>query len=207
MILAFHKPYGVISQFTPDGSPNRTLADFGFPKNVYPIGRLDADSEGLLLLSNEAGLNTKLLEPEHGHIRCYWAQVERIPTAETLEELAAGLIIQGYKTRPCKAWILEPQPEVPPRVPPIRVRRNIPDCWIGLELREGKNRQVRRMTAAVGHPTLRLLRASIGALGMSSLGSGTWRELSPDEREMIFSSRDVQSPTRGSGLKTTPGEL
>lgn len=186
MILAFHKPYGVLSQFTPDGSPNRTLAEFGFPKGVYPIGRLDADSEGLLLLSDEAGLNTRLLDPERGHVRRYWAQVERIPTAEALEKLAAGISIQDYKTRPCRAWILDPQPDVPPRDPPIRVRKSVADCWIALELAEGKNRQVRRMTAAIGHPTLRLLRVRISGLDLESLAPGTWRELTGAERERIF---------------------
>jgi len=117
MILAFNKPYGVLSQFTPDGSSNRTLAEFGFPKEVYPIGRLDADSEGLLLLSDQAGLNTRLLDPEICYVRCYWAQVERIPSAEALLTVAAGVTIQGYETRPCKAWILDPQPDMPPRDP------------------------------------------------------------------------------------------
>ena len=186
MILAFHKPYGVLSQFTPDGSTNRTLAEFGFPKGVYPIGRLDADSEGLLLLSDEAVLNTRLLDPEHGHHRTYWAQVERIPTAETLATLAAGVTIQDYKTRPCKVWLLDPQPEVAPRDPPIRVRKNIPDCWIALALTEGKNRQVRRMTAAVGHPTLRLMRIRMGVLDLDGLLPGAWRELDDSERKLIF---------------------
>ena len=186
MILAFHKPYGVLSQFTPDGSANRTLAEFGFPKGVYPIGRLDADSEGLLLLSDEKGLNTRLLDPERGHARRYWAQVERIPDAEALGQLSSGLTIQDYKTLPCQAWLLDPQPEIPPRDPPIRARKNVPDCWIALELREGKNRQVRRMTAAVGHPTLRLLRVRIGALELGALVSGAWRELSVAERDLIF---------------------
>ena len=186
MILAFNKPYGVLSQFTPDGSSNRTLAEFGFPKEVYPIGRLDADSEGLLLLSDEAGLNTPLLDPEKGHARCYWAQVERIPTAEALLTLAAGVTIQGYETRPCKAWILDPQPDVPPRDPPIRVRKSVPDCWIALELHEGKNRQARRMTAAIDHATLRLIRVSMGELTMGSLAPGAWKELSTEERKMIF---------------------
>jgi len=186
MILAFNKPYGVLSQFTPDGSSNRTLAEFGFPKEVYPIGRLDADSEGLLLLSDEAGLNTRLLDPENGHARCYWAQVERIPTAEALLTLAAGVTIQGYETRPCKAWILDPQPDVPPRDPPIRVRKSVPDCWIALELHEGKNRQARRMTAAIDHATLRLIRVSMGELTMGSLAPGAWKELSTEERKMIF---------------------
>ncbi len=186
MILAFHKPYGVLSQFTPDGSANRTLAEFGFPKGVYPIGRLDADSEGLLLLSDEAGLNTRLLDPERGHVRRYWAQVEHIPASEALVKLSSGLVIQEYKTRPCRAWLLEPQPEIPARIPPIRVRKSIPDCWIALELHEGKNRQVRKMTAAIGHPTLRLLRVQIGSLDIGTLPSGSWRELLPSEREQLF---------------------
>jgi len=186
MILAFNKPYGVLSQFTPDGSSNRTLAEFSFPKEVYPIGRLDADSEGLLLLTDEAGLNTRLLDPEHGHARCYWAQVERVPSPEALVTIAAGVTIQGYKTLPCKAWILDPQPDVPPRDPPIRVRKSVPNCWIVLELHEGKNRQVRRMTAAIGHPTLRLIRMSIGAFNVGSQACGSWRELSIEERWMIF---------------------
>ena len=112
MLIAFHKPYGVLSQFTGDGSPNRTLAEFGFPKNVYPIGRLDADSEGLLLLSDEPEWNERLLHPRHAHEREYWAQVERIPTPEALKKLERGVSIQGRKTLPCRAWILEPQPEV-----------------------------------------------------------------------------------------------
>ena len=186
MILAFNKPYGVLSQFTPDRSLNRSLAEFGLPKEAYPLGRLDADSEGLLLLSDEAGLNTRLLDPEHGHSRIYWAQVERIPTAEAMAQLAAGITIQDYKTRVCRVWLLDPQPDVLPRDPPIRVRKSVPDCWIALELHEGKNRQVRRMTAAIGHPTLRLIRMSIGELTMGSLSPGAWRELSIEDREMIF---------------------
>ena len=188
MLIAFHKPFNVLSQFTGDGSPNRPLAEFNFPKNVYPIGRLDADSEGLLLLSDEPEWNERLLHPRHAHEREYWAQVERIPAPEALKKLDGGVGIQGRKTLPCRAWILEPQPEIsvvaadvsrlhnpnsqsgliplcgtatvikiPPRDPPIRFRKSVPDCWIGLELIEGKNRQVRRMTAAIGHPTLRLI--------------------------------------------------
>src|SRR5690242_6092254 len=152
MLLAFNKPFGVLSQFTNDGSPNRTLADFGFPKGVYPIGRLDADSEGLLLLSDESGLNQKLLNPRYQHEREYWAQVERIPTSAALRKLAQGVLVQGRKSLPARVWKLDPQPVMSPRDPPIRFRKNIPTCWLGLELVEGKNRQVRRMTAAVGHP-------------------------------------------------------
>ena len=162
MLIAFNKPYGVLSQFTSDGSPNRPLAEFGFPKNVYAIGRLDADSEGLLLLSDEPHWNAKLLQPRNAHEREYWVQVEKIPSPESLQQLTAGILIQGRKTLPCHGWLLEPQPHMAPRVPPIRFRKSVPDCWIGLELIEGKNRQVRRMTAAIGHPTLRLMRVRIG---------------------------------------------
>ncbi len=186
VLLAFNKPYGVLSQFTPDGSPNRPLAEFRFPPRVYPLGRLDADSEGLLLLSDEAGLNHRLLDPSQGHPRVYWAQVERIPSDEALKQLQSGLQMGEYRARKLRAWRLEPAPEVPERIPPIRFRKTVPDCWIGLELHEGKNRQVRRMTAAVGHPTLRLLRVSIGGLKLGSLASGEWRELKNEERGLVL---------------------
>jgi 23S rRNA pseudouridine2457 synthase len=191
MLIAFNKPYGVISQFTPDGSPNRTLAAFGFPPKVYPIGRLDADSEGLLLLTDEPGLNTTLLHPAlarqgGGHRRIYWAQVERVPSPEALGGLARGVLVQGRQTLPCRAWLLEPQPEVPPRDPPIRFRKTVPACWIALELAEGKNRQVRRMTAAVGHPTLRLIRVQIGNFALANLSAGQWRELPAKDRARVM---------------------
>ena len=186
MLLLFHKPHGVLSQFTPDGSPNRTLAEFSFPKGVYPVGRLDADSEGMLLLSDETGFTSRLMDPEHGHPRRYWAQVEKVPSPEAMSRLASGVPVQDYKSRPCRAWILDPQPEVPPRIPPIRVRQSVPDSWIALELTEGKNRQVRRMTAAVGHPTLRLLRVQIGALTLGDLAPGAWKEITLHEREQLF---------------------
>lgn len=188
MLLALHKPYGVLSQFTPEpGSRWGTLAGLGLPSRVYPLGRLDADSEGLLLLSDEPGLNHRLLDPERGHPREYWAQVEGIPSPEALARLAAGgLPLDGRPVRPGQAWRLDPPPVLPERVPPIRVRRAIPDCWIALELIEGRNRQVRRMTAAVGHPTLRLVRARIGDFALGELAPGTWRELSPAERRRVF---------------------
>jgi len=216
VLIAFHKPYGVLSQFTSDGSPNRALAEFNFPKAVYAIGRLDADSEGLLLLSDEARWNERLLHPRHAHEREYWAQVENIPTHDALDRLQRGLVIQGHKTLPCRAWLLSPQPEVivtapstsagmlpdessaalcrdaatlkiPPRVPPIRFRKSVPDCWVGLELVEGKNRQVRRMTAAIGHPTLRLLRVRIGHFWLGDLPAGQWRELTAEEIKRVDS--------------------
>jgi 23S rRNA pseudouridine2457 synthase len=186
VLIAFHKPYGVVSQFTPDGSPNRTLSEFGFPKGVYPIGRLDADSEGLLLLSDEAVLNQRLLHPRAGHQRVYWAQVENVPSADALARLERGVMLQGRKTLPCRAQLLEPQPEIPPRIPPIRQRKNIPTAWIALELVEGKNRQVRRMTAAVGHPTLRLLRVKIGGFDLGNLAPGKWKILQPAERDLVL---------------------
>lgn len=187
MLLAFHKPYGCLSQFTPDGSKNKTLAEFHFPPKVYSLGRLDADSEGLLLLSDEPGLNTQLLDPKHAHKRCYWAQVERIPSNESLEKLKQGFVIQNYQTLPTSAYFLDPQPSVPPRDPPIRVRKTIPDCWIALELIEGKNRQVRHLTAAIGHPTLRLIRVRIGDFELGELPVGTWRELDEKEQRQVFS--------------------
>ena len=185
MLIAFNKPYGVLSQFTDDGSRNRTLAEFGFPKNVWPIGRLDADSEGLLLLSDEPEWNAKLLQPRHAHEREYWAQVERVPSPDSLKKLERGVMIQGRKTLPCRAWMLEPQPIIAPRYPPIRFRKSVPDCWIGLELIEGKNRQVRKMTAAIGHPTLRLLRVRIGNFWLGELEPGKWKALSPPEIQAI----------------------
>ncbi|MEY5010103.1 MAG: hypothetical protein RLZZ253_1242 [Verrucomicrobiota bacterium] len=186
MLIAFWKPYGVLSQFTPDGSANRPLAEFGFPKGVYPLGRLDADSEGLLLLSDEPGLNTRLLSPEKRHVRAYWAQVERVPGPEALAQLERGVLIEGRKTLPCRARILEPQPVLPPRDPPIRFRKNVADCWVELELVEGRNRQVRKMTAAVGHPTLRLIRRRIGRFEPVDVEVGRWRALSEAERAQVF---------------------
>ena len=207
MLLAFHKPYGVLSQFTPEpGSRWRTLADFGFPAGVYALGRLDADSEGLLLFSDEPGLNSRLLDPVRGHRREYWVQVERLPDEAALQRLAAGVVVAGERTRPATVRRLEPAPALPPRDPPIRVRPNVPDCWLSLGLTEGKNRQVRRMTAAVGHPTLRLVRARIGALELASLGlaPGQWRELTPAERAAVFLSCNERLYRTGSRMN--PGQ-
>lgn len=186
MIFAFHKPFGVLSQFTADGSKHRALSEFGFPEGVYPIGRLDAESEGLLLLSDEPELNARLLDPGNAHARVYWAQVERMPDASALRRLEAGVVIGGRRTLPARAYLLDPQPEIPPRDPPIRFRKNVPDAWSGLELVEGKNHQVRRMTAAVGHPTLRLIRVQIGRLALGELRAGEKRVLSSTERELLF---------------------
>jgi 23S rRNA pseudouridine2457 synthase len=189
VILAFNKPYGILSRFTSDGSSYATLAGFGFPPEVYPLGRLDADSEGLLLLTDEGQLNRRLLHPDQRHAREYWAQVERQPDAAALRRLSEGVMIDGERTRPCRAWVLEPQPGLPERVPPIRFRKTVPTCWLGLELVEGRNRQVRRMTAAVGHPTLRLIRVRVGRFHLGELAPGRWIVLGAEKRRLLFSPR------------------
>jgi 23S rRNA pseudouridine2457 synthase len=189
LYLAFYKPYGILSQFTqPADSDKGTLASFSFPAHVYPIGRLDWDSEGLLLLSDDAALNNALLDPKHAHPRTYYVQVENEPQPDAFAALQAGVIIEGKRTLPAKALAIQ-EPLLPPRAVPIRFRKSIPTSWISLTLREGRNRQVRRMTAAVGHPTLRLLRHSIGNLRITDLNlqPGQWRELSPEEILRAFS--------------------
>src|SRR5688572_17973275 len=191
VVLAFNKPYGVLSQFTPEpGSRWRTLAEFQLPRDVYSLGRLDADSEGLLLLTDEPGLNTRLLDPKRAHPREYWAQVEGSPTDAVLARLARGKIDLGdYLTLPCRARLRDPPSNLRPRDPPIRIRKSIPTAWLSLELTEGKNRQVRRMTAAAGHPTLRLIRVRIGSYSLGDLGPGKWRELNASDRAAVFAGR------------------
>jgi 23S rRNA pseudouridine2457 synthase len=185
MLLALHKPHGVLSQFTPDHPGQRTLSEFHFPKNFYPLGRLDRDSEGLLLLSDEPGLNTKLLDPKNAHSRTYWAQVEGEVTEDALQQLRHGVIIEGKRTLPAQAKHIHP--DLPPRDPPIRQRPSIPTSWLELTLHEGRNRQVRKMTARVGHPTLRLLRVAIGHFHLPpDLSPGQWRELTESERSKIL---------------------
>ncbi|OGW79253.1 MAG: pseudouridine synthase [Omnitrophica bacterium RIFCSPLOWO2_12_FULL_44_17] len=184
MILAFHKPYGVLSQFTKQHPEHRTLSEFGFPKQVYPIGRLDWDSEGLLLLSNEKEWNDFLLHPRHAHERTYHVQGEGIATEEAMTNLRKGVLIQGRKTKPCHARLLA-ESNYSPRNPPIRFRLSVPTSWIELKLIEGKNRQVRHMTAAIGFPTLRLIRTAIGTFQLGNLMPGKWRELSPGEKQLL----------------------
>lgn len=178
----------MLTQFSADGSDKTTLAEFGFPPRVYPIGRLDHDSEGLLILSDDASLNAALLQPKRGHTRVYWAQVENVPSEDALARLREGVIVEGRRTMPADARLLDDEPSVPPRPVPIRFRKNIPTAWLELTLTEGKNRQVRKMTAAVGHPTLRLMRGAIGAMNLLELGlePGQWRELSDDEVDLLF---------------------
>lgn len=187
MVLAFHKPYGVLCQFTPDQPGQRTLADFGFPQGVYPVGRLDMDSEGLLLLSDEAGFNNRLLDPKTAHPRTYLAQVEGVPAQDTLEKLKrGGIVIKDHKTLPCSVRLLDAEPDFKARNPPVRFRKSIPTAWLELKLIEGKNRQVRRMTAAVGFPTLRLVRTAVGVLGLQGIQPGDWRPLDAADLRCVW---------------------
>lgn len=185
MLLAFHKPYGVLSQFTKQEPDHVTLAEFGFPKHVYPIGRLDWDSEGLLLLSDEPEWNSWLLHPKYSHERTYHAQVEGVATEEAMAVLRKGVFIQEWKTRPCKARLLE-DPGYPQRSTPIRFRKNKPTSWIEITLTEGKNRQVRKMTAVAGFPTLRLLRAAVSGLPLGDLKPGQWKPLEDKDRDILL---------------------
>lgn len=179
--ILFHKPYDVLSQFT--GEPGqKTLADFNLPKAIYAAGRLDKDSEGLLLLTNDGDLIHRLLEPRFAHERTYWVQVEGVITQKALESLQEGVVIQNYQTKPCQAHFLSDAPLVSGRIPPIRYRKNIPTSWVEITLTEGKNRQVRRMTAQVGHPTLRLIRVAIGELQLGNLLPGQFKKI---DREQI----------------------
>ncbi len=178
--FAFHKPFGVLSQFTSEGG-HPALSTFSLPKEIYPVGRLDRDSEGLLLLSNDGPFIKNLLDPKFGHPRTYWVQVEGEPEQHALAQLSKGVSIKGHNTKPCEVSLLRPQPDVTERVPPVRFRKNIPTTWIEMTLTEGKNRQVRRMTAAVGFPTLRLIRKQIGQLQLGDLKEGEFREVRKED--------------------------
>jgi len=174
--LLFYKPYGVLTQFTDEsGAGRHTLKDYIAVPGVYAAGRLDLDSEGLLILTSDGALQHRLSDPRFAHPKTYWAQVEGIPTTEALRQLETGVELQGVQTAPAHARLLPAEPDLPPRDPPIRVRLSIPTAWIELTLTEGRNRQVRRMTAAVGFPTLRLVRAAIGSLTLDGLAPGQWR--------------------------------
>jgi len=184
--ILFYKPYGVVCQFSKTGGES-TLSDFGpFPPDVYPAGRLDADSEGLVLLTNDGELQHRLLQPKYGHKRTYLVQVEGIPQSAALQKLRSGLLLDGRRTRPAGVRRLSEDPALPPRSIPIRVRKSIPTSWLELTLREGRNRQVRRMTAAVGNPTLRLIRVAIEFLTLEGLNPGEYREVSSVEQKKLL---------------------
>jgi len=179
VLVAFNKPYGVLCQFTDRSQPPRpTLAGFGLPPGIYPAGRLDHDSEGLLLLTDDGPLAHRLTDPRHKQPKVYQVQVEGVPSAASIAALQAGVELKDGMTRPARVRIIEP-PSIWPRDPPVRFRKSVPDTWLELVIREGRNRQVRRMTAAVGHPTLRLVRVGIGPHGLGPLLPGEWRKCSP----------------------------
>ncbi len=185
--ILFYKPYGVLSQFTKDNPNRSTLKDYIQLPDVYPVGRLDWDSEGLMLLTNNGRLQHLISHPRFGHQRTYWAQVERIPDGQALEKLRTGVSIKNYFTKPARVKLLPHAPNLPERNPPIRFRLNVPTAWLEMTLTEGKNRQVRRMTASVGFPTLRLVRVSIANLSLEKLQPGQWRYLSSAESKKVFS--------------------
>lgn len=178
-IVLFNKPYGVVCQFSRDGA-KPTLADFVDAPDVYPAGRLDADSEGLVVLTADGALQHRITDPRHELAKTYYAQVEGLPGADALDRLRRGVQCRCYTTRPAQARLVDEPAWLWPRVPPIRVRRHIPTAWIELTLAEGRNRQVRHMTAAVGHPTLRLVRYSIGSWTLDDLAPGAWRSALAD---------------------------
>lgn len=179
MLIAFNKPYGVLCQFTDRSTPPRaTLAGFGLPPGVYAAGRLDFDSEGLLLLTDDGVLANQLTDPRHQQAKRYWVQVEGAPDDAQLAALRAGVVLNDGPTRPAQARVIA-TPALWPRDPPVRMRKTVPDAWLELVISEGRNRQVRRMTAAVGLPTLRLVRVAIGPHRLDALAPGTWRRVSP----------------------------
>lgn len=177
MLIAFNKPFGVVCKFRPEPD-RRTLADYINVTNVYPAGRLDTDSEGLLLLTDDGALQARIANPRYKLAKVYWAQVEGEPTEATLVRLRNGVDLGNFRTKGADAQLIEEPAHLWPREPPIRWRARIPTAWLELTLREGKNRQVRRMTAAMGFPTLRLVRASIGQIHVHGLVPGAWQEIS-----------------------------
>ena len=200
--ILFYKPYGVLCQFTDnsaDGVKRKTLKDYIKIPDVYSVGRLDLDSEGLLLLTDNGRLKHLLAHRKFAHLRTYWVQVERIPEEKDLERLRSGIQIKDYRTRRAQVKILEAEPDLPPRIPPIRDRKTVPTCWLEITLTEGRNRQVRRMTAAIGFPTLRLVRVGISIkiaqrkngkpqfydFRLDSLQPGEYRQLTNQEQQMI----------------------
>ena len=182
--ILFHKPYDVQPCFTdPEGRP--TLADYIPTPDVYAAGRLDRDSEGLMILTSDGALAHRITDPKHKLPKVYWVQVERIPDDAALDRLRHGVVLSGTRTRPATVRRLTPEPALPERPVPIRVRRSVPTAWLEMVLHEGMNRQVRRMTAAVGHPTLRLVRVAIGPVKLGDLAAGHWRVMTPQERTAL----------------------
>ncbi len=175
--IAFYKPFNVVCQFSGEGE---TLSSFGLPPKVYAAGRLDKDSEGLLILTDDGAFNQRITHPKMEKSKIYHIQVEGIPSEASLSKMQKGLLIQDYITKPCQVKLIA-DPGHPPRNPPIRERKNIPTSWLEVILTEGKNRQVRRMSAAIGHPTLRLIRYQVGKLELKNLSPGQWHEVNPKD--------------------------
>ncbi len=182
--IKLFKPYDVLTQFT-DESGRATLKEFVWLPDLYPVGRLDRDSEGLLLLTDDGRLAHRLTDPRYEHPKTYLVQVEKVPTLEAIAALTGGVRLKDGMTRPAEARLLDTDPELPDRPVPIRFRKNVPTAWIRLVIREGRNRQVRRMTAAVGYPTLRLVRVAVGPIELGDLKPGEWRDLTAEERRAL----------------------
>jgi 23S rRNA pseudouridine2457 synthase len=202
-LIKFNKPFDVLSQFTDNSdtpSKRRTLSDFITLPGVYAAGRLDRDSEGLILLTDDGRLQARIADPRSRQPKTYWVQVEGIPDETALAELRNGVSLKDGKTRPAKVLRMDEPDALWPRIPPIRVRKSVPDCWISLTITEGRNRQVRRMTAAVGHPTLRLIRYQIGDITLDGLALGSWESISPE----VISSRPQSSKARATRYRPRP---
>jgi 23S rRNA pseudouridine2457 synthase len=176
MLILFNKPFNVLCQFT-GSAGEATLADYIPVKNVYAAGRLDKDSEGLVMLTDDGQLQNRISDPKHKLPKTYWVQIEGTPNAAALQQLRSGVLLNDGKTKPAQVRLMAAPPDLWPRTPPIRVRKTVPDCWLEIKLTEGRNRQVRRMTAAVGHPTLRLIRYAVGDWNLQDIKPGEWRAL------------------------------
>lgn len=183
--LILHKPYGVLSKFT-DAEGRPTLADYIVEPRIYPAGRLDMDSEGLLLLTSDGELAHRLTSPHHHISKTYLVQVERIPDESSLEQLRRGVLVKGTYTQEANVHLLQHEPDVFPRPIPIRFRKSVPTAWLKMKIQEGKNRQVRHMTARIGHPTLRIIRVAIGSIRLGSLPPGQWRWIREEELRKVY---------------------